>query len=88
MPIDVVGGTSMGAIIGALHAMALGRPEMIEMNNKMWRKIRPFHSYTVPIVSLFGHRKFDECGPRNFFSVKVFRMELEADFKRLFGVVF
>jgi len=27
-------------------------------------------------------------GPRNFFSVKVFRMDLEADFKRLFGVVF
>jgi len=26
--------------------------------------------------------------PRNFFSVKVFRMDLEADFKRLFGVVF
>jgi hypothetical protein len=25
-------------------------------------------------------------GPRNFFSVKVFRMDLEADFKRLFGV--
>jgi hypothetical protein len=25
---------------------------------------------------------------RNFLSVKVFRMDLEADFKRLFGVVF
>ena len=61
VPIDVVGGTSMGAIIGALHAMGLGRPAMIEVNNRMWRDIRPFNSYTVPIVSLFGHRKFDQC---------------------------
>jgi len=61
VPIDVVGGTSMGAIIGALHAMGLGRAAMIELNNKMWRDIRPFNSYTVPIVSLFGHRKFSQC---------------------------
>ena len=61
VPIDVVGGTSMGAIIGALHAMGLDRPAMIELNNKMWRNIRPFNSYTVPIVSLFGHRKFQQC---------------------------
>ena len=27
-------------------------------------------------------------GRATFFSVKVFRMDLEADFKRLFGVVF
>jgi hypothetical protein len=27
-------------------------------------------------------------GPRNFLSVKVFRMDLEADFKRLFVVGF
>jgi hypothetical protein len=30
----------------------------------------------------------DRFGPRNFSSVKVFRMDLEADFKRLFVIGF
>jgi len=34
------------------------------------------------------HHPEHNARPRNFFSVKVFRMDLEADFKRLFGVVF
>ena len=46
-----------------------------------------FHIAVDPKTFL-SHFKHGFPGPRNFFSVKVFRMDLEADFKRLFGVVF
>jgi hypothetical protein len=38
--------------------------------------------------SVFEDDGFQQRRPRNIFPVKGFRMDLGADFKRLFGVVF
>lgn len=54
MPIDFVGGTSMGSIIAATIAMNLSVPEIIESMNKNVIKNKKFNDYTIPAVSLLG----------------------------------
>ena len=52
VPIDAVGGTSMGAIIAAQFAAGWSRERMVQQNFAMWRQHRPHKAYTVPITSL------------------------------------
>ncbi|HEX8244860.1 MAG TPA: cyclic nucleotide-binding and patatin-like phospholipase domain-containing protein [Longimicrobium sp.] len=62
VPIDLVGGTSMGASIAAQVAMGWG-PERIEtMNRRVWVKIRPHKVYTLPLISIISTRKSDRVG--------------------------
>lgn len=62
VPVDMVGGTSMGAALAAQFALG-GSPEEIEaLNRRVWVEIRPHRVLTVPVVSLVGSRKAQECG--------------------------
>jgi predicted acylesterase/phospholipase RssA len=62
VPIDLVGGTSMGASIAAQVAMGWS-PERIEkMNRRVWVKIRPHKAYTLPFISIISTRKSDRVG--------------------------
>lgn len=54
--IDAVGGTSMGAVIGAQLACGLDHREMIDANRR-WKRENPLWDLTVPIVSLVSGRK-------------------------------
>jgi NTE family protein len=79
--IDRLGGTSMGACIGALSAMGLSPPEMRRVCRAELVLRRPFNDYTIPRHSLIKARKaqamlermfagaFVETLPRSFFSV-------------------
>jgi len=50
--IEMIGGTSQGALIGAQYAMGLGPDQMIEVNRKLFRDFRPFKGdRTIPIHS-------------------------------------
>ncbi len=51
-PIDCVGGTSIGAIIGAGVAADWSHEEMLETYRRAFVVGRPLHDYTFPFVSL------------------------------------
>lgn len=54
VPIDRIGGASMGGIIAAQHAYGYGWREMLEINRRGWIGMRPHKAYTLPLVSLLS----------------------------------
>lgn len=54
VPIDQVGGTSMGAIVAAAVASRWTDEEMIERFRRSFVTDNPLRDYTLPFVSLFG----------------------------------
>jgi len=57
LTVDRIGGTSMGAFIGALFAQGAEPREIVDQVRRELVERRPFHDYTVPVVSLArGHR--------------------------------
>ena len=62
VPVDVVGGTSIGAAIAAQYAMGWSREKMIAENRRIWQTIRPHKDYTLPLMSIMDKRKGFECG--------------------------
>jgi NTE family protein/lysophospholipid hydrolase len=59
VPIDMIGGTSMGAVIAAQYAMGCDIPTMVEMNRNGWIKMDPLKDKTLPIVALLSGKKLD-----------------------------
>jgi predicted acylesterase/phospholipase RssA/CRP-like cAMP-binding protein len=55
IPIDRIGGTSMGAVIGAQLACGLDAAAMLELN-RLWLRDNPLRDWTLPIVSLISGR--------------------------------
>jgi predicted acylesterase/phospholipase RssA len=62
VPIDLVGGTSMGASIAAQIAMGWSPEHLVSVNRRVWVKIRPHKVYTLPLISIIGTRKSDKVG--------------------------
>lgn len=62
VPIDLIGGTSMGAIIGAKYAMGDNYKGILEMARRLFIDMNPFNEYTIPIISLLRSRKIEEMG--------------------------
>lgn len=62
VPIDLVGGTSMGASIAAQVAMGWSPERLAHVNRRVWVKIRPHKVYTIPVISIIGTRKSDKVG--------------------------
>ena len=52
IPIDMIGGTSMGAIISAQYAIGWHYAEMLEWNRKTFVEIKPHRDFTLPVISL------------------------------------
>lgn len=57
IPVDSVGGSSMGAIIGGQHAMGWSWEHMFEHNRKAWADHRIRFEISFPTVSLFSGRR-------------------------------
>lgn len=57
IPIDRIGGASMGAVIAAQYASGIGCDEMVELNRKTWIRMRPLTDYTVPVYALLSGRR-------------------------------
>ncbi|MFQ6011709.1 MAG: patatin-like phospholipase family protein, partial [Nitrososphaerales archaeon] len=57
IPIDLIGGTSIGAIISALHAMGHDWDEIIRISRECWIDMRPLKDFTIPLMSFItGNR--------------------------------
>jgi len=59
VPIDMIGGTSMGAGVSCLYAMGHTYESGIRVNRAGWVDKQPFRDYAIPFVSLFRSRRFD-----------------------------
>jgi NTE family protein len=55
--VDLVGGTSMGAVVGALVAQGLTPETIAEKMRHAFVRNNPFNDYTLPIVSLVRGRR-------------------------------
>lgn len=57
VPIDLVGGTSMGAIVAAGVASRWNDEELNERFRRAFVDTNPLNDYTVPLISLFSGRR-------------------------------
>lgn len=57
IPIDLIGGASMGAVIAAQYALGWDYETMLHCNRKGWIEMRPLTDYTIPVASLITGRK-------------------------------
>jgi NTE family protein len=62
IPIDMVGGASMGSIIGAYFAMDNDHISIMEMCRKLFIDMNPFNEYTLPLISIMRGRKLEKMG--------------------------
>ncbi|MEO7087031.1 MAG: cyclic nucleotide-binding and patatin-like phospholipase domain-containing protein [Gemmatimonadaceae bacterium] len=58
IPIDLIGGTSMGAYLAAQQAYGMEPDRMEEFNTYVWSKLKPLSEYTLPFVGLTSPMKF------------------------------
>ena len=61
IPIDMIGGTSMGASMAAQFALGWSARRMLEENRRVWVKLRPHKDYTLPLVSILARKVSDRC---------------------------
>ena len=59
VPIDCIGGTSIGAIQAAMFAMGLTIEQMRQLNLDVMKQ-RPFQEYTLPVVAMVASKRRDE----------------------------
>ncbi len=57
LPIDLIGGTSMGAIIAGQYAMGHSVEEIVELNRKGFVGLAPHRDKTLPIMAMITGRK-------------------------------
>ena len=60
IPIDVVAGVSMGAMIGAQLALGWNPATMAQKNREAWIDRKPLIDYTVPILGLISGGRFKQ----------------------------
>ncbi len=58
IPVDVIGGTSMGAVVGALAALGQDAQE-IHVTLRSMLRFKPFSGLTLPLVSLLSGKRLD-----------------------------
>jgi NTE family protein len=71
IPIDLVGGTSMGAIIAAGVALEWDDKEMYERMHAGFVRSNPLDDYTIPLVALTKGRKVERRLRRHFADTRV-----------------
>ncbi len=60
IPVDFLGGTSMGAIVGAQCALGSDRTTFLERSRWALIHQKPFQEYTFPLMSLIRSRRLDK----------------------------
>ncbi len=71
IPIDFVGGTSMGAIIAAACAMGWDTPTMIRLGIEAFVESKAFKEYTLPIVSLIRGDRLERVTRKIFGETRI-----------------
>ena len=81
VPVDMIGGTSMGAVIASQYAFKVNVDDVCNDSRALFAGTNPLSDYTIPVVSLVRGRKLDahiqsyygdtriEDLPLNFFCV-------------------
>jgi NTE family protein len=64
--VDSIGGTSIGAIIGAGWAAGWDYPELVQRMRRSFVDTNPINDYTLPLVSLVAGRKVGRLLRREF----------------------
>ncbi len=57
IPIDMIGGSSIGSIIGGMYAMGRSYDEMVALCKKIFIEIDPMREYTLPLISLLRGKR-------------------------------
>lgn len=81
IPIDLIGGTSMGSVLAAQYALGRSPSDMLSLNQKAWITGKPLGDKTIPMISfvkgrnlqrmlhgMFGDTLIEDL-PREFFCV-------------------
>jgi predicted acylesterase/phospholipase RssA/CRP-like cAMP-binding protein len=79
IPVDEIGGTSMGAVIAAQYAAGMPLEEMTRLNRHGWQHYRPHRAFTLPLTGMvthlaaermlahmFGDLEFEDCWLETF----------------------
>ena len=64
VPIDYIGGTSMGAGVAAQYALGVAPNDLLAMNRQIYLEWRPQKQLTLPLISLVDNRLAGVCGER------------------------
>ena len=56
IPIDDIGGTSIGALVAAQWAAGMSIAEITESHREGWRRYKPHKAYTLPLIGLVAAR--------------------------------
>jgi predicted acylesterase/phospholipase RssA/CRP-like cAMP-binding protein len=59
IPVDFIGGTSMGAVIAAQHALGWDWQTMARANRQDWPRCHPQRNFTLPLVALNSGTRMD-----------------------------
>ena len=65
IPIDMVGGTSMGGIISGQCGLDLSTDRMMQLNQEII-STNPFGDYTVPLMAMLASKRVDDAGLHAF----------------------
>ncbi|MEQ8352190.1 MAG: cyclic nucleotide-binding domain-containing protein [Leptospiraceae bacterium] len=84
VPIDSVGGTSFGAIIGAVIALGKQPGEILELVQEFLIDADPMSEYSIPFVSLIRGRRYTNaikgvCGDANIEDLPIPYFAMAAD---------
>ncbi|MCP4756024.1 MAG: patatin-like phospholipase family protein, partial [Proteobacteria bacterium] len=71
IPIDMLGGTSIGALIAAGRAMGMDYERILETFQEKITELSPHKEYTLPVVSLFRSKKFDKAIAEFFHDIRI-----------------
>jgi predicted acylesterase/phospholipase RssA/CRP-like cAMP-binding protein len=58
-PIDMIGGTSMGAVIAGVVGMGMDWQRILDISRVGWLRYRPHREYTLPLVSIVRSKVLD-----------------------------
>lgn len=59
IPVDYIGGTSMGAVIAAQYALGWDWQTMAQVNRAEWPRCHPQKNYTLPLVAINSGKRMD-----------------------------
>lgn len=71
IPIDAVGGTSMGAIVAAQCAMGLDPDALIALNRRHWIENNPLKDKTLPVVALLTCKRLERMVDAMFDEIEI-----------------
>ncbi len=71
IPVDLVAGTSIGAIVGGAYAMGADADRLMFLCRETFEKSNPFSDVTVPVVSLLRSRKIDRASRRVYGDARI-----------------